>query len=159
MWYTPGMKIYLDADGIPCRKDVLECARRYGILVVVVADYSHDIALERGMERITVDTGTDAADIAIVNRIQQGDLVVTQDVGLAALALHKGAAVISPRGYKFTERSVQEGLTVRWLRRKVRAAGGRMRGPRRFSGDDRTRFLVLLQRTINTLIGRSDENR
>ena len=109
------MKIYLDADGIPYRDLVIERAKRYGTPVVAAADYSHHIPPEEGMVRVMVDEGKDSVDFAIVNRVREGDLVITQDVGLASLILAKGAAVISPRGYEFTEGSIERRLALRWL--------------------------------------------
>jgi uncharacterized protein YaiI (UPF0178 family) len=142
------VKIYVDADGAPWRDLVIERAIRHGVRVVVVADYSHDFPPEEGVERIVVDGGADAADYAIVNRVHAGDLVVTQDVGLASLVLPQGAAVISPRGYEFTKGSMDGRLARRWLHGRIRKAGGRIKGPPRFSQDDKTRFLALLERKI-----------
>ncbi|MBW2038796.1 MAG: DUF188 domain-containing protein [Deltaproteobacteria bacterium] len=153
------MKIYLDADGAPWRDMVIERACRYGVIVVIVCDYSHYIPLEEGVERVMVDEGRDAADFAILNRVQEGDLVITQDVGLTSLILPKGAAVISPRGYEFSEGSMEGHLALRWLHRKIRLAGGRIRGPKSFSQDDRIRFLSLLERKIIALTRRADEDR
>lgn len=146
--YTFLVKIYIDADGAPWRNLVLEQAKKYGIIVVIVADYSHVFPEHEGVERVAVDGGADAADFAIVNRVQKGDLVITQDVGLASLILPKGAAVISPRGYEFTEDSMAGRLTHRWLHRRIRKAGGRITGPPALSEDDRDRFLVLLNKKI-----------
>lgn len=145
------MKIYLDADGTPYRDLTIERAKRYGVEAVLVTDYSHHIPPEEGVARVLVDGGRDAADFAIVNRIQDGDLAITQDVGLASLILPKGATVISPRGYEFTEESMEGRLARRWLAHRIRIAGGRMRGPKAFSEDDRTRFLSLLERKLITL--------
>jgi uncharacterized protein YaiI (UPF0178 family) len=153
------VKIYVDADGIPYRDIVLEQARRYGITVVVVTDYSHHIPPEKGMLRVVVEQGQDSVDFAIVNRVQEGDLVITQDVGLASLILPKRAAVISPRGYEFTESSISRRLTLRWLNRKIRLAGGRVRGPKPLSQDDRKRFLALLERKLTALMRRADATR
>jgi len=136
---------------------VIERARRHGIGVVVVADYSHDFPPQEGVERVIVDGGADAADFAIVNRVQGGDLVITQDVGLAALILPRGAAVISPRGFEFTEGSMGGRLARRWLYGRIRMAGGRIKGPPRFSQDDRDRFLVLLENKIVSAMRTADE--
>jgi len=153
------MKIYLDADGIPYRGLTIERARLYGVGVVLVTDYSHYIPPENGVEMVLVDEGRDAADFAIVNRVQDGDLVVTQDVGLASLILPKGAAVISPRGYEFTEESIEGQLARRWLAHKIRIAGGRTRGPKAFSEEDRDRFLSLLETKLIMWTRSADEDR
>jgi uncharacterized protein YaiI (UPF0178 family) len=154
------VKIYIDADGAPWRELVIEQGKRHGVTVVIVADYSHDFPLEEeGVERVVVDGGADAADFAIVNRVQQGDLVITQDVGLASLILPKGAAVISPRGHEFTEGSMEGHLARRWLHGRIRMAGGRIKGPRSFDTEDRDQFLSLLERKIIASQRRADEAR
>jgi uncharacterized protein YaiI (UPF0178 family) len=155
--YTFLVKIYIDADGAPWRDLVIEQAKKYGIIAVIVADYSHAFPEQEGVERVAVDGGVDAADFAIVNRVQKGDLVITQDVGLASLVLPQGAAVISPRGYEFTEGSIAGRLTHRWLHGRIRKAGGRIKGPPAFSEEDRNKFLMLLEKKINTSKRRSDE--
>lgn len=158
MCYNFLVRIYLDADGAPWRDLVIERAKRHGVMVVVVADYSHVLALGNGVEQVVVDDGRDAADYAIVNRVQEGDLVITQDVGLASLILPKGAAVISPRGFEFTEGSMGVRLTRRWLHGRIRMAGGRIKGPPPLSQDDRERFFALLERRIIALTRRADES-
>jgi uncharacterized protein YaiI (UPF0178 family) len=148
VWYTFSVKIFIDADGAPWRDLVIERGRRHGVRVVIVADYSHDIPPEEGVERVEVDGGADAADFAIVNRVHAGDLVITQDVGLASLVLPQGVAVISPRGYEFTEGSMDGRLARRWLHGRIRKGGGRVAGPPALSEDDRERFLMLLDTKI-----------
>ena len=155
--YTFLVKIYIDADGAPWRDLVIEQAKKYGIIAVIVADYSHDFSPEEGVERVVVDGGADAADFAIVNRVQKGDLVITQDVGLASLVLPQGAAVISPRGYEFTEGSMGGRLARRWLHGRIRKGGGRITGPPPLSENDRDRFLMLLDKKIIASMRRTDE--
>ena len=151
------MKIYVDADGTPWWDLVIERGRRHGVTVVMVADYSHNFPLEEGVEQVVVDGGSDAADFAIVNRVQAGDLVVTQDVGLASLVLPQGAAVISPRGYEFTEDSMAGRLARRWLHGRIRRAGGRVSGPPAISEDEKDRFLMLLDQKISSSIRRGEK--
>ena len=148
VWYTFLVRIYIDADGAPWWDVVIERARRQGVEVVVVADYSHTFPDQEGVERVVVDGGRDAADFAIVNRVQEGDVVITQDVGLASLILPKGAGVISPRGFEFTEGSMGGCLARRWLHGRIRMARGRIKGPSPLTRDDRERFLALLERKI-----------
>jgi len=149
------MKVYLDADGAPWRDLVIERAKRHEVTVVVVADYSHVLSVGDGVEQVVVDDGRDAADYAIVNRVQEGDLVITDDVGLAALILPKGAKVISPRGYEFAEGSMEGRLIRRWFNRKVRMAGGRIKGPPRLTIQDRDKFLALLESKITNATRRT----
>ena len=138
---------------------MIERARWYGAAVVVVADYSHSWPPERGVERVMVDQGRDATDFAIINRVQDGDLVITQDVGLASLVLPKGATVISPRGYAFREDGIERELARRWTGQRIRRGGGRTPGPKPLSAEDRVRFLALLDERLTTLMRRPDEGR
>jgi uncharacterized protein YaiI (UPF0178 family) len=140
------VKIYLDADGAPWRDLVIERAKRHGVTVVVVADYSHVLSVGHGTEQVVVDDGRDAADYAIINRVQEGDLI-----------LPKGAAVISPRGYEFTEGAMEGRLIRRWFHGKVRKAGGRIKGPPRLTQEDRDKFLARLENKIITARRRTDE--
>jgi uncharacterized protein YaiI (UPF0178 family) len=142
------MKVYLDADGAPWRDLVIERAKMHEVTVVVVADYSHVLSVTDGAEQILVDDGRDAADYAIVNRVQEGDLVITHDVGLASLIIPKGATAISPRGFEFTAASLEGRLIHRWFHRKARMIGVRTKGPRRLTVGDRERFLALLENKI-----------
>jgi len=154
------VKIYLDADGSPWRDLVIERARWHGVTVVVVADYNHSLPQGNGIERVMVDDGRDAADFAIVNRVEEGDLVITQDVGLASLVLPKGAAVISPRGYEFRADAIERQLAERWAGQRIRRGGGRTQGPKPLSADDCDRFLALLEQRLTTLMRRRpDEDR
>jgi hypothetical protein len=146
--YTFFMKIFLDADGAPWREMVIERAQKHGVTVVMVADCSYVFSDTNGVEQVVVDDGSDAADFAIINHVHEGDLVITQDAGLASLVLPKGAAVISPRGFEFTESSIGGRLTRLWLNRQIRMAGERVKGPPPLSQDDRRRFLMLLEKRL-----------
>lgn len=157
--YTHGMKIYIDADGIPWRDVVIEQGKRHGVEVVMVADYSHLLVGGEGVEVVMVDGGKDAADLAILNRVQAGDLVVTEDLGLASLSLPKGAEVISPRGFQFREEGIDRGLVRRWKAKRVRRGGGRLKGPRPLTSEERERFQRLLEGRLIALTRRRHEDR
>ncbi len=75
------------------------------------------------------DKGADSVDFALVNRVASGDLVVTQDYGLAAMCLAKGALVMHQDGWQYSEYNMEGLLTFRSESRKFRASGGRMKGP------------------------------
>lgn len=85
------MKLYLDADGCPVVRQALAIAARRGVRAVVVCDTAHRIDCP-GAELVVVDQGPDSADLALANRLRPGDVAVTQDFGLAALCLARGAA-------------------------------------------------------------------
>lgn len=122
------MRILVDADGCPVVDIVLRCAKEADVPVLLVCDNAH--RMERpGAETLVVDRGADSADLALVNRVQAGDVVVTQDYGLAALCLAKHAVVLHQDGYPYTDDTIDSMLMARHTARKVRRAGGRLRGP------------------------------
>lgn len=99
-------------------------------------------------EHVTVGDGPDAADFAVVNRTKAGDIVVTQDWGLAALVLAKGAFCLSPGGREYTPDRIEFQLDERHVKAKHRRGGGRTRGPRARTGADDERFEKTLRRLL-----------
>ncbi len=135
--------VFIDADACPVTRDALRIARERGWSVVVVANSTQNLeryASRAGVETVTVPGGRDAADFAIVERLRAGDVVVTQDIGLAAMALGRGAAAISPRGRVFSAATIDAELAVRHAEARERRAGRRTRGPQAFEEEDRERF-------------------
>ena len=92
------MKILVDADACPVKDVIIEIGRQKGIQVELVASYNHHINGGPGVTVITTDTGPDAADYVIANRVNTDYLVITQDYGLAALVLGRKGKALSPRG-------------------------------------------------------------
>jgi uncharacterized protein YaiI (UPF0178 family) len=92
------------------------------------------------VKQIIVDSLPQAVDIAIVNRVEIGDVVVTQDYGLAALVLGKKGKAISPRGYFFNDGNIDRLLQKRHIHHEARKAGVRMKGPKKQSAKDKKRF-------------------
>lgn len=122
------MRILVDADGCPVVEIVLRCAKQFDVPVLLICDNAH--RMERpGAETLVVDRGADSVDFALVNRIQPGDIAVTQDYGLAALCLARRAVVLHQDGYQYTGDNIDSMLLARHTARKVRRAGGRLRGP------------------------------
>jgi len=135
--------VFVDADACPVTRDAIELARKNGLPVVLVANSNVSFARyegRSGVETLTVGTGPDAADFAIVERLEPGDIVVTQDIGLAAMVLGRGAAALSPRGRVFYLATIDAELAVRHAQAKLRRAGGRHGGPSAFEDEDREHF-------------------
>ena len=88
------MNILIDADGCPVVDLTLQIAKQFGIPVVILCDTSHQIEREGAQTRV-FDKGADSVDFALVNRVKPGDIVVTQDYGLASMCLAKCARVLS----------------------------------------------------------------
>ena len=143
--------LFIDADACPVTREAISAARALGVPVVLVANGTQN--LERytkrsGVEAVLVSSGADAADFAVIERLQPGDVVVTQDIGLAAMVLGRGAAAVSPRGRRFHLATIDAELLVRHEEKKLRRAGGRHGGPRPFTDEDREHFSEVVERML-----------
>ena len=152
--------INLDADACPVTAEALAVARACQVPAVIAGNSTQNLArhLRRGdprtptggfwVDTLPVGVGADAADFAIVQELQPGDIVVTQDIGLAAMALGRGARAIGVRGRVFTLATIDLDMHIRHEEKKVRRQGGRTRGPAPFEDDDRERFAANLRRLV-----------
>lgn len=132
------MKILIDADASPVRKIVVECAMKYQIELIMVSNINHEINEPYGLV-YTVDQGQDSADHLIVSLTNKNDLVVTQDYGLAALILAKGAKAIHQDGWFFTNDNIDQLLMSRHLNQKMRKVNKRPKPiPKRQKNQDET---------------------
>ena len=95
--------IVIDADGCPVVNLTLDIAQRFGVKCCVVADTSHSFDFGDKAEIITVSKGADSADFRIVNLIKNGDIVITQDYGLAAMCLAKTDCVLNQNGLIYSQ--------------------------------------------------------
>lgn len=141
------MKIVIDADGCPVIPVAIEVAGRHGLEVLLVADTAHSFAKYKVPTK-TVEKGSDSADFAIANLIAPGDLVVTQDYGLAALILSRKGLAIHQSGMLFTEENIDGLLLSRHMAQKVRRAGGRLRGPAKRKKEEDVAFERALEELI-----------
>lgn len=124
------MKLVIDADGCPVVALAVKTAEKYGVRCVLVCDTAHTFS-NVSAEIITVSQGADSADFRIVNLLDAGDIVVTQDYGLAAMCLAKKATALNQNGLIYSEKNMDELLLSRHIHKKVRRAGGRMKGPKK----------------------------
>ena len=122
------MNILIDADGCPVVDLTLQIAKRFGISVIILCDTSHQIERE-GAQTLVFDKGSDSVDFALVNRVKPGDIVVTQDYGLAALALARGGRPLTQNGLVIDDGNLDALLAQRHMAAKLRRAGGRLKGP------------------------------
>lgn len=144
--------VFVDADACPVTRDAISVARSRGVPVVLVANATQNLARHAGrpgVEAIEVSGGRDAADFAIVERLAPRDVVVTQDIGLAAMALGRGALALSPRGRTFTLATIDIEMEVRHAEQRLRRTGGRTRGPSPFEEEDRERFIWAFERALD----------
>lgn len=118
------MRVFIDADGCPVVGCAIRVAKRFGIPVLLLCDTAHEFTRE-GAQTITVSKGADSADFALVNLLHPGDAVVTQDYGLAAMCLARGALPIHQDGKRYTAENVDALLLARHTAKKsgVREGG------------------------------------
>ena len=124
------MKLMIDADGCPVVALAVKTAEKYGVRCVLVCDTAHTFS-NVSAEIITVSQGADSADFRIVNLLDAGDIVVTQDYGLAAMCLAKNATALNQNGLFYSEKNMDDLLLSRHIHKKVCRAGGRMKGPKK----------------------------
>ena len=147
------MKILVDADACPVKEIIEEVAKEYSIPVYMFVDTSHILSSDYSKVMV-VSKAPDAVDFALFNKTQRGDIIVTQDYGVAAMALGKGAYAIHHNGREYTDDSIEQMLMERHLAKKARMAGGRIKGntKKRSAGEDdifRRSFHELCNKAIN----------
>ena len=142
------MKILVDADACPksALRICLKVGQNDGVPVWTVASFDHHI--ESG-HHIVVGTDPQEADLKIINSTEPGDVVVTQDWGLASIVIGKGARCLSPTGQEFRSDRMVFLLEEREMKAKFRRGGGRTRGPRKRTQEDDRRFEVCLRRILS----------
>jgi uncharacterized protein YaiI (UPF0178 family) len=148
------MRIWSDADATPrdVKEIVFRAARRLEIPTVLVANKRLDTPLGNPMiTAVQVPGGPDVADQHIVDHAQDDDLVVTQDIPLAALLVQRGIVVLDPRGEEHTEETIGERLSIRNLMESFRGAGVVTGGPAPFSARDKQSFASALDRALTRM--------
>lgn len=145
------MTIYIDADACPVTRIAEDIARKYGIPVTLLCDTNHRLTSDYSTVRV-IGAGADAVDIALINLCQRGDVVVTQDYGVAALALGKGARAIHQSGRWYTDDNIDGLLMERHLARKARRSGKHhLKGPAKRTEEDDKRFAGSFERLIREI--------
>ena len=147
------MKILVDADVCPVVSIVERVAEKYGIPVVLLCDTNHVLQSEYSEVKV-IGAGADAVDFALVGLCQKGDLVVTQDYGVAAMILGKGAYGIHQSGKWYTDENIDRMLMERHIGKKVRRSKSKhhLRGPSKRAAEDDTRFEESLERLIQKIL-------
>lgn len=145
------MKIYVDADACPVKDIVITEGTKAEIPVILVTSFSHFSTTEQpsGVETIYVDSGADAADYRIMKLVERGDIIITQDYGLASLGLAKGCTVLHHKGFTYTNENIDQLLQTRYLSAMARKGGKRTKGPKPFTSEDRENFWMLFKKVIS----------
>ena len=146
------MQLWIDGDGCPVVRQAVEIARSFGLEVWIFCDTAHHIQVS-GARTVVVSKGADNVDFALVNRVQPGDVVVTQDYGLAAMCLARGALPLRQDGLWYTQENIQALLQTRHMAQRVRRGGGRLKGPKRRTAQEDEAFVRALEEKLRQLQG------
>lgn len=149
-----GVKIWVDADACPgpVRDVLLRASQRLNVPIVFVANRSQSLPRSELVSTVQVGAGLDVADQHIATHAEKGDLVMTQDIPLAALVVPKGVVALDPRGEVFTEENIAERLSVRNFMQELRESGVATRGPNAFTDRDKQQFASSLDRELSRLV-------
>lgn len=133
------MKILVDADACPVKEIIVNAAKSRKLPVIMFIDTSHEL-YDGYSEIVTVDKAKDSADFALIARAKSGDLVVTQDFGVAAMALAVGACALNQNGLVFNDDNMDSLLYERHISAKIRRGGGRTANHPPRSKEDNLKF-------------------
>lgn len=148
------MKIYVDADACPVVFIVEMLARKYEIPCILLCDTNHVISSEYS-EVIIVGAGADAVDFKLISLLSKGDICVSQDYGVAAMALGKGCLAIHQSGKWYTNENIDQMLMERHLAKKTRRSTKKhhIKGSAKRTAEDDKRFEESFERMIQKAIG------
>lgn len=141
------MKLLIDADGCPVVDIAIRMAAENRVECIIVCDTSH-VFEKAGARTVTVSKGADSVDFVLVNMVQKGDVVVTQDYGLAAMCLARNALPISQDGMVFDSGNIDGLLMQRHHAKKIRMGGGRLKGQPKRTKEQDIRFVDGLMKLI-----------
>ena len=148
------MRILVDADACPVVKLIEQTAKRYEVEVVLFCDTNHVLYSEYSTVR-TIGAGADAVDFALTAECRKGDVVVTQDYGVAAMILSKGAYGLHQSGMRYTNENIDRLLAERKMKKKARMSRAKhhVKGPKKRTQEDDARFLSALETLLAELSG------
>lgn len=141
------MKVFIDADGCPVVDETVALCKKYSVECMIICDTAH-VFNKDGAETVVVEKGADSADFRLVNMLSKGDIAVTQDYGLAAMCLARGAVPISQNGLIYNEKNIDELLFSRFVSKKIRRAGGRLKGPSKRTLEQDEKFIRTLEKLL-----------
>ena len=150
----PLPEIFVDADACPVKDEIILVTTRHGLKTIFVSDGGVRPYPSPLVSIVVVSQGADAADDWIVEKIQEGDIAITNDIPLADRCFKKGAIPIRSNGVVFTENSIGLALATRDLMAGLREIGEITGGPAPFSKQDRSKFLQALETAIQAQMRR-----
>ena len=143
------LTVLIDADGCPVVDLTVRLCHSRGTPVLILCDTAHLIELE-GVQTLVFDKGADSVDFALVNRVRPGDVVITQDYGLAAMCLSRRAHVLNQNGLEYTADNIEWLLEQRHHNKKLLRAGKHLKGPAKRTKEQNEAFGETLERMLKT---------
>ena len=141
------MKVLIDADACPVVDIAIQLCKECSVSCLLLCDTAHEIYRD-GAETLVLDKGADSVDLALANRAAAGDVVITQDYGLASMCLGKQARVIHQDGWEYTHYNIDALLFQRHASREHRAAGGRTKGPKKRTAPQNKAFEAAFRKLL-----------
>ena len=138
------MKLLIDADACPVVDIAVRLCEKFHISCLLLCDTAHVMHREKA-ETLIFDKGSDSVDFALVNRVNPGDIVITQDYGLASMCLAKRARILHQDGWEYTEFNISGLMEQRHAAKKFRLAGGRTKGPAKRRPEQDAAFQTALE--------------
>ena len=146
------MTVLIDADGCPVVDITVNICRQAGVDCVIICDTAH-VFEKPGVRTVIVSQGSDSVDFVLVNMIKKGDIVVTQDYGVGAMSLARGAVPVSQDGMVYDDGNIDGLLMQRHISKKIHMAGGRVKGPSKRTPEQNKAFEKTLRRLIEAATG------
>lgn len=143
------MRIIVDADACPGKHIIEGLGKEHGLEVIMYCDINHVLSSDYSTIKY-MDSGFQSVDMAVANEAKEGDIVVTQDFGVAAMVLGKKCFAISPKGFIYDNDNIDKLLFERHISAKVRRGGGKTFNPKKRIKEDDERLYRNLLRLINT---------
>ena len=144
------MRFFVDADACPVVRQVENVAKWHGVPVTLLCDTSHILTSDYSEVKI-IDAGADAVDFALVNLCQMGDVVVTQDYGVAAMVLSRRAYAVHHDGWEYTDWNINSLLAKRHAAQKIRRVFRHLKGARKRTEQDNENFVACLDRLLDKI--------
>jgi len=144
------MRILVDADACPVKTEILKVAKENNMEVHMFFDNSHQY--EDGYSTVYIlDKGADSVDYFLINKVQAGDIIISQDYGVASMGLSKRAHVLNQNGLIYTDDNMMSLLSRRAMNQKIRKHS-RVKGPKKRTKEDNAKFEKSLRNIINSIL-------
>jgi len=142
------MTVLIDADACPVVDITVNICRQVEVECIIICDTAH-VFEKTGAKTVIVSQGSDSVDFALVNMIKKGDIVVTQDYGLAAMCLAREAVPVNQNGMLYNDSNIDNLLMQRHISKKIRMGGGRTKGPPKRTPEQNKSFEKTLRELLS----------